>query len=209
MRDIFHLKQVFFSFFTSWFTQFDVLVLYEPWGGINNKRSILHQVSGWYNTPTMTKNFMYKIKEAVAVYSPSSSLPQGVLVLFPWLTQHWRKHFVNIKPLFFFPSDKRWLMDLIRHSVFASPSPFKSKWQSAAFLLPPRIGVASGQSAVKDIKRGRCGRGGEWRWWMHNGREVLNCLPRHHTRNIMAFVHKVEIYILTVMRLQIHCEPPA
>lgn len=44
---------------------------------------------------------------------------------------------------------------------------------------------------------------------MHNDREVLNCLPRCHTRNIMAFAHKVEIYIHTVMRLQIHCKSPA
>lgn len=57
------------------------------------------KVWGYYNKPTMT-NFMYRIKEAVAVFFPSSRLPQGGIVLL-WLTQHTRKHFANIKLAFF------------------------------------------------------------------------------------------------------------
>lgn len=43
-----------------------------------NKRSTRRQVSGYWSTPTMTRNFMYKIKEAVAVFSPLCLLREAL-----------------------------------------------------------------------------------------------------------------------------------
>lgn len=161
------------------------------------------------NRVTITRRPMYKIPWRGCCHpafpvSPFLLCPTGrPFSVESTLTTHMRR-FVNIK---------HWANDLISQSVFVSLI-FKSytwvpSWRffSISLQLPCyaptavlyRVGSWGWQSigavSHEDIRE----RVGEWRWWMHNDREVLNCLstPSH----VMAFPHKVEIYIFTIMKL--------
>lgn len=79
MLDIVHLKRVFFSPSSCFdLCNLDVHVLCDP--------STRRQVLGYWSTPTMTRNFMYKIKEAVAVFSPRASSHREALSFPGWFS---------------------------------------------------------------------------------------------------------------------------